>query len=306
MRAILFRKIIYEGNTYYQLYKEDKDFKPDSSFADFIHRDTKDFFYIDADSDIEIEDASILNIYHDVDGKFAAVKDYELFEKVLFAFKDKFNFAIREVVPVKEVVRRVSEEILYQDIAVEDIVEQIYLNQGIMASDLPIKMKVILKNNILFHGPLGSGKKSIIEKLEETLNIPYADVKITANFKETLESIIVQLLERSENEEEASHGIVFIRDNFMNLLEVLGDKVYTAPAFFTDKAVIEYHGKLIDFRKLTFVVLLDEQYDFDGYNTDIDSIMTMADCTFRAATRILTDKQKYDILMSNDNYQAGQ
>ena len=300
MHAILFRKLIVDGVNYYQLYGENKNFTPDDSFAEFNNRDSKDYFYIDADSDIEIDNPSLLNIYYDDNSEFKKLNDSNLFEKVFNVFKDKFHIVVREIKPIKEVVESINKKILFQKEAVHDLVEQIYLNQSIMASDLPVDLKLKLKNNILFHGALGSGKKSIINCLKDELNIPYADVAISSNLKDTLEEIIKQLLSRSNNSEEASYGIVYIRDNFLNLTEVLGENVYRAPSFFTDKGPIEYHGKVVDFRTLTFVILFDERIDVSIDDMDINSIMTMTDCTFRASTKVLTDKEKYMVLFSEN------
>ena len=300
MYALLFRKLEIDGVNYYQLYGDNHDFTPDDTFADYKNRATKDYFYVDGDSDIKIDDPTLLNIYYDSDNKLTVLNDPTIFEKVFNVFKDKFNIIIREIKPVEEVVENVGKKVLFQRDAIGDLVQQIYLNQGIMASDLPVELKLKLKNNILFHGVFGSGKQSIIEALEKELNIPYADVSISANLKDTLEDIIKQLLSRSHNSKEASHGIVFIRDNFINLTEVLGDNVYTAPSFYTDKAVIEYNENNIDFRTLTFVVLLDERIDYPLEMDDIDSIMTMADCTFKISTKILSNDEKYDVLLSNN------
>ena len=297
MHALLFRKVEMNGVNYYQLYSENKDFIPDSSFADYNNRSTKDFFYLDADSDIEIPEPELLNLYYDDNNELKCLNDASLFEEVFNKFKEKYNIVIHEIKPIKEVVKNVSKKIMFQDNAVADLVRQIYINQSIMASDLPIELKVKLKNNILFHGPFGSGKKSIVECLEKELGFPYADVTVTSTLKDALEDIIKQLLSRSKNGLDANYGVVYIRDNYINLMKTLEDNVYTATSFFTEKGPIEYNGNIVDFRTLTFVVLFDERPDFD-LGVDIDSVMEMADCNYRVATKPLTDKEKYQILFS--------
>ena len=300
MRAILFRKLVIEGVNYYQFYAENDDFTPDLQFADYENRHDKDYFYVDLDSDIKIDDVSLLNIYCDSNDKIVPVSDYKLFEKVFMVFKDKFNIVIHEIKSTDEIADEVDKTILFQRNAVLDLVDEIYLNQSIMASDLPVDLKLKLKNNILFHGPFGSGKKTIIECLEKELNIPYADVTIGGELKDGLESIIKQLLSRAENATDASHGIVFIRDNFIKLMEIFGDGVYTVPSFFTDKGLINYNGNIIDFRTLTFVVLFDERVDVSLDNMDLQSIMTMTDCTFDVSTNVLTNEEKYEVLFSSN------
>ena len=300
MHALLFRRLEIDGVNYYQLYGEEMEFTPDDTFANYENRYSKDAFYIDVDTFSDLPDLTLYDIYYDVDGKISVLNDSSVFEKVFSIFCKKFNIAIRRIKSVQEIVDSVEKKILFQREAIGDLTNQIYLNQSIMASDLPVDLKLKLKNNILFHGVYGSGKKSIIESLEDELNIPFADVTISTNVKETLEDIIRQLLSRAHNDEEASHGIVFIRDNFLKLVEVFADNVYTAPLFFTEQGPISYGGRVIDFRTLTFVILLDERIDMPLERTDIDSIMTMTDCTFKLSTRILTDDEKYEVLRSQN------
>ena len=299
MHALLFRKMNIDGVNYYQLYGEKEDFTPDSSFADYKNRATKEFFYVNLDNDKNMPFFSLYDIYYDdKKGVFKQVNEPKIFDKVSNEFKNYYSYSVGNVKPINKIVDNVEEKILFQREAIGDLVSQIYVNRGIILSNLPVELKLKLKNNILFHGAFGSGKKSIIECLEKELNIPYADVTISTNLKDTLEDIIKQLLSRSNSPEEASNGIVFIRDNFINLMEVLGDNVYSAPSFFTDKGPIEYNGKIIDFRTLTFVILFDERADLEFENIDIDSIMTMADCSFIISTRNLTDDEKYQVLFS--------
>ena len=298
MNALLFRKLVINGVNYYQLFRNNKNFIPDDNYASFTDRSTKDFFYIDMDSDIEISDPSLLNIYYDDNGKLSSLSDPKLFEEVFNVFKEKFNIVIREIKPVSEIVNNIDKKILFQRETIEDLVNRLYLNQRIMASNLPVELKLIQKDNILFHGPIGSGKKSIIECLEKELNIPYADVTISSNLKDTLEDIINQLLSRSNNDVEASCGIVFFRDNFINLTDVLGDNVYKAPSFFIENEQIKYDGHKIDFRTLSFVVLLDDRYDMPLDENDLEAIMAMTDCTYRLKTKTLSDDEKCQVLYS--------
>ena len=304
MRAILFRKLVIDGVNYYQLYDEVEDFeKRDdfNSFADYENRDTKDNFYIDANSNIELEEPSFLNIYTDSNDGLKVLSDIEEFMKVFNAFKDKFNIDIHEIKSIDEIVNEVKKKVLFQEEATFDLVEQIYLNQSIMESDLPVELKLKLKNNILFHGPFGSGKKSIIDVVEKNIDIPYADVTITGELKDNLEDIIKQLLDRSSNNDEvASHGIVFLRDNFLRLADIFHENAYQVPSFFTSQKVITYGDKKIDFRTLTFVVLLDERIELDFDEDDIRSIQDMTDCTCSVETRRLSDKEKYLVLLSKN------
>ncbi len=297
MRAILFRKLVVDGKDYYQLYNEIDNFEPDDRFATFDNRTSKDYFYIDGDGDIFVPEASLLNIYYDDDKLgFTNVTDEETYMKVFNEFKEKFNIAIREIKPLEEVVKTVSKKILFQEGAIAALVHRIYLNQSFVMSDLPIELKKSQKSNILFHGISGSGKKTIVQNLEKELNMPYADISLSSDVKDTLENIINQLLDRSNNPEEASCGVVFIHDNFDDLSNAMGDNALNVVNFLTSQGVINYGGKLIDFRTITFVVLFDDDKNTYSYS----EAQSMLDCTYEIATKELTNGEKFQILFSNN------
>ncbi len=303
MRAILFRKLVIDGVNYYQLYGEREDFEKTeefSSFANYENRTTNDYFYIDGDSNMELEEPSFLNIYTDSDDGLKPINDSNKFMEIFDKFKEHFHIIVHEIKTVDEIVNEVKKKVLFQDEAVINLVEQIYLNQSIIASDLPTELKLKLKNNILFHGPFGSGKKSIIQILEKNLGIPYADIKITGELKDNLEDIITQLIANSENDEEASCGLVFIRDNFQHLAEIFDENAYSVPSFFTSQNIIAYGEHKIDFRTLTFVVLYDERIDLGDTLIDTNSIQNMTDCPCSISTRRLSDREKYSILLSEN------
>ena len=299
MKALLFRRMEIDGKNYYQLYKLDEDFKNDSTFADFNNRNSKEFFYLTEDEANSINEISIYNIYSEKDNKLEEITSPSLFIKVFVEFKNKYHISIREIKSIEEIVNEVKKEIMFQDDTVYELVNQIYLNQQIMTSNLPRELKIKLKNNILFHGLYGSGKKTIVRILEKNLDIPYADVSMSSSIKDTFESIIEQLLERSNNSEEASNGIVFIHDNYAELSKVLEKDPFSIVNFMTSQGVISYGENKIDFQKLTFVVLFDEYYNLLDDDIDISDIRTMTNCLYDVSTKILSDKEKFIILKSD-------
>ena len=300
MRAILFRRVVVDGVNYYQLFKDDYNFDYDPIFEEYANRREGDFFYVDVDSDIEIPEPVLLNIYTDDGDKLILLNDSKLYERVFTAFKNKYHFFVRKLKPVRDIVNKVKKKILFQDSCVRDLVNQIYLNQSIVSSNLPIELKVSQKNNILFHGISGSGKKTIIESLKDEINIPYVEILISADIKDTLETIITKLLERSENEEEASHGIVFIRDNFSELSSIMGSNVYSVIDYITSQGIINYHGTLIDFRTITFVVLFDDDRNVFTNEEEIETIQNILDNMIGIKTKELTNKEKYMVLFSRN------
>lgn len=300
MRALLFRRIVVDGVNYYQLYDNVDDFKVDSLFGEYFNRDTHDFFYIDKDSGIEVPDESLLNIYCD-DTKNDGLKviDDELYDKVSKAFNDVYHYFGKEK-KIDDIIDNISEKVIFQDNAVGGLVEQLFINQDIVNSDLPIDMKMSQKSNILLCGKVGTGKKSIIDALIDQIDIPYVDIRLRPDPASTLEDIIEGLLSKSKDGKDASRGIVFIRDNYRDLMDAFDDKtgakIYSYINSITSQEVVDYDGEEIDFRTVTFVVLYDEYYDTK--EEDIHRFENFANCPVRITTHDLTVGEKYTILNS--------
>ncbi len=299
MRAILFRRMEIDGVNYYQLFDEVDNFVPTDEYANCDDRKTKEYFYVDADSDIVVPDASILNLYCD-DGSngLKCIEDDELFMKIFEQFAEKYSIVIKRMKTVDEVVQSVGKKIMFQDSAIAHLVQRIYLNQSFVVSDLPIELKKNQKRNILFHGMSGSGKKTVIDCLHNELDIPYVDLTLSGNVKESIETIIKTLLNKASSPEEASTGIVYIYDNFEELADTLGDdiSVYNILHYITSQKIINYRGKNIDFRTLTFVIL----YDDDKHDYSYKEVMNLTDCETNIYTKPLTNKEKYQVLFSEN------
>jgi ATP-dependent Clp protease ATP-binding subunit ClpX len=296
MRALLFRRIEFEGVNYYQLFDYDSEFIPDDGYGDYLDRDVFDCFYIDSESDIEVPDESLMNIYCDDNGKLKVVDDPDLYDKVSREFNKRYHYFLGERKTADDIITNISKTIMFQKPTVIGLVHQICNNQDIVNSDLPQELKRKQKNNILFHGKVGSGKKTIINELEKQLDIPYADIYINPDVKDTLEKIIQQLIEKTDNDEEASHGIVFIRDNYDDLVEVVGEDTFDYLNFLTSQGIIEYEDRTIDFRTVTFVILKDET-EFTTPE-EIQAFTRIANCACRIGTKDLSNTDKYLILYS--------
>lgn len=298
MRALLFRRINVDGVNYYQIFGKDENFEVDPIFAEYHNRANHDFFYIDLDSGIEIPDETEYRIYCDNDSKKDGLKlvtDPIINDIVANKFNEIYHYFGTEK-KIDDIIDIVSEKVLFQDRAISNLVNQIYLNQDIVTSDLPVELKANQKNNILFAGKVGSGKKTIIGEIEKELDIPYVDIKLGNEPKEALTAIVKGLLETSKGGKEASHGVVFIRDNYEDLIDAMGDKFYEFINFITSQGKVEYKGQVVDFRTVTFVVL------YDIYNkTDIEEVSAfenIANCTCRICTRNLSNTDKLEILYS--------
>lgn len=300
---LLFRKILYDNEKYYQLYKIDNNFEMDGKFAEFDERESKDFFYVEIDSD-RISEKHLYTLFYDKEGEFDVIDDPHLYLEVFNKAKEMFsdlknkNISIREFLESDKVIEIINREILYQEEAVTKLVNRIYQNQDILASDVPDSYMKEQKENILLYGTIGSGKTSIIELLKDNLNIPHADITLGMDINDIVSDIIEQLTNTAANDTEASSGIVFIRDDFEDLRNVYGNKVYEIIDFLSSQDKISYEKNEIDFSKLTFVVLLNPTKEILNNKDKLDEIKRKMNIDFVVTTRLLTDKEKYQVLLS--------
>ena len=297
MRALLFRKICIDGVYYYQLFGTDDDFKQDPIYGEYHERQYCDFFYINRDSNIKIPNEEIYSIYCDDENEvdLKEVTDLILREKIENKFNEYFHYRGKEK-KIDEIFDKASERVLFQDKAIDCLIKQIYTNQEIVNSDLPVELKTCQKNNVLFYGRVGTGKKTIIGEIEKELDIPYVDISLGPDLKESLEAIIEGLLDKAKDGDDASRGIVFIRDNFNELFDVLGEKFDGFIDTITSPGLIKYKGEVIDFRTVTYIVLYD-MYDKSDMN-EVSTFENIANCTCRINTRNLSNSDKLAILLS--------
>lgn len=117
MRALLFRKMEIDGVNYYQNFNYVEDLELDDKYADFDHRNEKDFFYLDIDNNQNIESYDIGNIYYDNNDELEVLQDKELLVKVLSIFQQEFQDFSLNVVNIKtidELQNIINEKVLYQ------------------------------------------------------------------------------------------------------------------------------------------------------------------------------------------------
>ena len=238
MKKVLFRKLVVDDVIYYQVYKVGDDIELTEDVADSSHRGEKDFFYLEND---QFDESFLYSMFYEDDGEIQGLTfdNKELFVKVFNAFKNKFGdikgtIVVKELKSIEEIVDKVNKKVLFQKENVRQLVSQIYQNQNILASDLPDDVKTRLKGNILFHGMVGTGKNTIVDILEKELDIPYADVKISTDLSKVAQAIVTQLLDRASNQEEATNGIVFVRDNFEEIIDLFdgdAEKAYIQGRF---------------------------------------------------------------------------
>ena len=339
MNYFLFRKLEYNNKKFYQFYEVAKDFKPSDDFTTFDKRDDKDFFYVREDG-ISINDKYLYYIFEDANGTFKSITDVHVLSEVYEMFKEKYEdlknteISIIELKSVDEIVENIDKKVQYQKESVSELVNQIYRNQKIMGSNLPIESKKIQKNNIMFFGPRGHGKKEITKILGDELNLPYAYIEVPLSIKdgsaefpppeEVRLEIARQILNNCHNNADINTGIVFINedneekikvlralinnsgyDNFSKvdyivsgLADKFSDSFIEYVSYIIDSKPFRYRGYTIDFGTMTFVVSYDKKYPRKNENSNIVEMLSKANCDYIVPIRELTDDEKLNILTS--------
>lgn len=301
MRTLLFRRVNFNGVNYYQLFDYSQNFNYNTLFAPFNKRANAEFFYIEPSDNIIVPNESLMNIYYDDGDNLKDISDSELYDKVSRFFNSIFHYFDEENPLVEDIITNIKEKVLFQDKAIRTIVERIQLNQDIIKSSLPTKLKVIQKQNILFAGRAGSGKKSIIETLKPQLKVPCVELYLQPNLKDSIGVIVQGLLDKAKNVEDASHGVVFIRDNYNALSQSIEPDefdFYQYMRLLTSQEIIKYDGKEVDLRTVTFVFLYDVYDDYS--QEDIYDFKNCTNCSTIAFTRDLSVYQKL-IILNNPN-----
>ena len=259
MKCYLFRRMEIDGKNYYQFFNYDENFIVTSEYADANSRNTKEFFYIEDNGKFNLNEDNLYMLFEEKNNHLDILTDIDIFIDVLEKFQEKyhdFELNVMRLKSIEEVLKIINKRILFQDENILDLLKRIYMNQAILKSNLPLDIKIKQKSNILFHGPIGNGKKTVINLLRENLPIPFAEVSISPQINDTLQSICRQLTCNGETSEEASTGIVVIRDNFDDLSEFVEDE-YEPIRYLSNIESITYNGININLKTVTFIVLFD-------------------------------------------------
>ena len=299
MRCLLFRRIPYAGKNYYQLYKLEENFNPEDTSI-FGKGGDSDYLYVEISKDSIFDEKEMYAIFEENNGNLSLVEDkklnYRLLEEASKIYHDlKSQIKKKDNERILNIIKAVNEEIVSQVGPVKKLLSRLFYNQNLMNDPLPVESKVAQKSNIFFYGLLGSGKKSIVRIIENNLDIPYADVTVSDNVRDTVESIIKQLLSRSNDSNEVSHGVVFVQDNYRCLDNDDKERFEVVKAL-TGIGQVKYGDKVIDFRTITFVFLYDvmpNTYDYDTVMSDCASLK----CDSMISTNILTEREKIALLL---------
>lgn len=306
MNCLLFRKIIYNGTTFFQLYKKVENFVPTVEFSDYNDREKKDYVYISEKDSMYNQFQNCLNlIYRDVNGHFELI-NRDLLNKISLQLENEKseNKSLNSVnnLNANTLIGKVNEDVLYQKRAINELVGILNFNNQILNSNIPLDIKIKAKSNILLHGLAGSGKRSIIESLEKNLTVPYADIYLSDDPNKVAINIMESLTKNTSDIQQIENGIVFVRDNFLELKNSSDENPFKILDYISRGCPVIYNDISYDFRKLTFVILYDD-HTVTNENDDLllQSIAYFANCQRIIKVNSLSRKQKLDILLNGKN-----
>ena len=287
MQMALFRKLVINNKNYYQLYDiKNKDDVTDN-IVDFKNRNGNDYFYIELDEK-EVDNFENLKylIFVENNNQFQQVVDQNELVETFQKFKEKFNdlnninLQIEIENSFDQIYDNITNDVLFQDDAVIEILKVIMRNQDILNSNASDNIKKQFKDNIILAGLPSTGKKTLFKSLQENLDIPYAETTLTPDLETNVTRIYNQLIETANGDlESANKGIVYIRDNIeqlSNYNEELSENPYIPLLTLMNgiKLTIGEQKKEFEVNKLTFVIALDisSREEFEDYMLDIRNI----------------------------------
>jgi len=310
----LFRKLVINNKSYYQLYDIKTKEVLNEEIGDFTEHDKKDYFYININDD----QAKVFNqnkylIFELSNNELNLVLNDKELNAAFKEFKEHFNdmndleLDIEFENELDLIYNSIKESVLFQDDAIIELLKIIKRNQDILNSDIQENVKNTMKDNIILAGLPSSGKKTIFKALQDNLDIPYAEVSLTPDFETNISRIYTQLIKTANGDlEKASHGIIYIKDNFdelANYNENLMTNPYI-PLLTLMNGVklslsIKDEKKEFDFNKLTFII----EMNISSYNEIEDYMLEISDIpnNYLVMTQELTPKQQKIILLKSNN-----
>ena len=296
--ALLMRKLIINGNTYYQVldkvicegiefdYINVLEGEPNYvnlKFDSIYHIDSKEIGYFEIDEEFYNQyENNASTFFKKVNNGIESIQDANEEINVLYEFFKTFkDFPIIPDYNIYELIKKLEfdlkRKLIGQDEAIFKFISKLYNNQMFFESDIDYSEMYKNKSNILLMGPIGTGKTSIKEILKDNLSpIPIIEHKITGNFEKDIFQIIKKLIiSANENMFLAERGIVIFdgldslsgkivdMDNMsVNIyLETLERILKTTKIYarMSDGDVLEFNYSLV-----TNICIIDIDYDYDS------------------------------------------
>ena len=297
---ILFRKMIIDGQIYYQGFtkaigEKQGDNKIKITEGKYQGRiayameTMNDLLYLEINK-IQYDVISDNQMYIKVKDKtFEDVSDFSEVADVALEFYNKYHdFKLLPDYDPQKIVSKVKEDlkdkVFGQEQPINKILTKICNNQMYYNSDLNKDYLRKTKSNILVVGPIGVGKSSIKESLKDNLGpIPVCEYTLTGDFgRDVFEIARSLVIEANGNRFLAERGVVIIdgiddttaskyddeKEQVIYFMDTLKEIMQTKKVYFPrdDDTTASF-----DLSLLTFVCMADIDYDFTEDDNEKDS-----------------------------------
>ena len=265
MSKLVYRKLEYKGEIYYQLYKiVDNDVE-----IDVINtkpgNDVDEFYYDDIEIEDETELKDTLYTYYGFDGEDIFILDNpllitELCKEFHKKFND-FNIVPKNDLDINKIKDSFNNMIFFQEEAANEVLNIIKSNLDILDLDISIDKKRKLKHNILLYGPKGYGKNTLIECILQNVDVPCTLIELTPDANKNLNLVIAGLgTSAMGNMKKAENGIVLIKDNFDEIDDKIESKfqpLELVEALLSVKSAVVGSNQSLEFdlSKITYILV---------------------------------------------------
>lgn len=268
-KKFIYRKLEFNKKIYYQLYKivnanekiEVTDNLPGKNVSEFYKE-------AECSDDVNLDDLlHTLYVYDSDNDEIDFVKDSILNTKLNDLYYEKFkdfDLIPKNNFDVSKLKKIINSEILFQEKAVKELLGVLKSNLDIFDSQLSNNQKHRLMHNVIIYGPKGFGKKTVVDKICENINVPTAFLRLTTDPKINFQMLLSQLgLSSDYNMRKIENGIVFIDDNFDELQRDLYDgQTEINPFLVLEELLANWRAELggeislsVDLSKLTYVLI---------------------------------------------------
>ncbi len=312
MKNLILKKVVYLDNEFYKIIDIKDNFKKDESYDDFnnVLNSKKELFYYEIDDNDDFKEFTGRFVGNHGKDVFLLPEDLE--SEINGYLKMEEDYQNIDNNEIKTIVDTLSSKYPFQKQTIMSLLNKIYENQEIKDLNISKNRKRKLLKSILYLGTSGCNKDNIIDELSSLLKIPCAKIKISLKDSENVDNIVNELSQKTVSDIEASKGIVFIKikenvddivkdfftDNFYG--DEIIDLYLTLIKYLSSKDIIEKNGRKIDFRTLTFVLVLDTAEQTKLSKDDIIHLMNTSGAQIFILGNEMSIYQKLYYLMSEN------
>ena len=309
---LILKKIIYLDNDFYKILdiKDHIDNKDEYDDFNNVSTSDKDLFYYEVESDTDFHEY-IGKIFGNQSGEIFLLPD-NLSKEIEGYIKMEEDYHNIDNAEIKEIVDIISKKYPFQKQIIMNLLKKIFENQSLKNLDVSNNRKRKLLKSILYIGTYGCNKENILDDIASLISIPCAEINISLKDSDNVNKIMDELLLKTNNDEEASKGIVFvkIKENLDDVIKDFFNNPYASNEiidlylslfkYLTNKGIVEKNGRKIDFRTLTFVASLDILEQTKINEEDILHLMNMSGAQVFIVGNEMSVYQKIYHLMSEN------